>query len=495
MLDKIKKIFKNINKLNVSVDEYKNDSIIQSLPTVAYINKAKKLINEKKYDQAQEILNQALGISSQDNLVYKYLGDIAEQKKEYQKAAQYYDKSLKIDSQNREILFKAGMSRLNCGEYEKGLEYFLKADHISPNNSEIKTGIGLAYMKMGKYAFARENFTMAFLINKYNFTAILFCAKMDMKLNDFDSAQGKLNLLIKIAPNEGSLYEYAKLKLIKSDYKEAEKYAKKILEINKQMLPAYFILAEIYSLKKDKANTEKIFKTAIDNGLDSSETHFEWGKAYMRIFEYEKAKEQFQLAINAQENSTDAKIGLALVNSYENNFELLDQLKEQNGENVYIQEAIGLKRLFENKITDAIEMFKKALRTDPLQTLNYLHIARAYAKLPDIEKTKDYYDKFLIENPQMYDVITEYAIWLAGNNDFSNALRKLRKIEKIHPDDVQILNLIFLCLYHLVKENISEYNIKEALNAAKKVKTSGKFEHPDKEKEIENILKNIQENK
>ena len=53
---------------------------------------------------------------------------------------------------------------------------------------------------------------------------------MEIKLNDYESAEMKLSFLAKVAPNEGSLYEYAHLKLLKSDYDAAIKYAKKHLK-------------------------------------------------------------------------------------------------------------------------------------------------------------------------------------------------------------------------------------------------------------------------
>ena len=109
----------------------------------------------------------------------------------------------------------------------------------------------MVLMKQKKYALARDKFLSAIKISKYNFTAILLSAVMEVKLNDYEAAEMKLQFLAKVAPNEGSIYEYANLKLLKSDYAEAEKYAKKVLEINKQMLPAYFILGEIYSIQKD----------------------------------------------------------------------------------------------------------------------------------------------------------------------------------------------------------------------------------------------------
>ena len=84
MSDWIKNIFGKIKDLNVSIDSYKQDSIIQSLPTVAYVNKAKKLFEEKQYDKAEELLKKALDISHQDSGVYKYLGKIYESRMKFE---------------------------------------------------------------------------------------------------------------------------------------------------------------------------------------------------------------------------------------------------------------------------------------------------------------------------------------------------------------------------------------------------------------------------
>ena len=79
MFSWVEKISKNIKDLSGSVDKYKSDSIIQSLPCVAYVNKAKKLINEKRIDEAEAVLLKALDISVQDARIYKFLGKIYEQ--------------------------------------------------------------------------------------------------------------------------------------------------------------------------------------------------------------------------------------------------------------------------------------------------------------------------------------------------------------------------------------------------------------------------------
>ena len=409
LFNRLKNIYQLIKNLNFSVENYKKEAIVQSLPVVAGVNRAKKLIEKKRYDEAEEILLKSLDIA-QDALVYKYLGKISEERSQFKQAVDYYVKSCLINPEDKEIWLRRGMCELYSGLFENSILSFENANHITPNNTDIYTGWGMAYMRLKKYAHAKDKFLTAARINKYNYTAILLSAVMERRLGDYNSAEEKLQFLVKVAPNESSYYEYANLKLIKSDYDNAEVYAKKALEFNKQMLPAYFILGEIYSIKKESKKTHEIFQTAIENDLDGSILHFEWGKACVRLLDFGTAKKEFLIALKNEENFVDAKTAMALIYAYENNFELLNELYEKNSANVYIQEAQGLKYCFENNLDRAIEMFKMAVKTDANQSYNYLHLANIYKKLGDISKTKEYFEKFVQINYHYINGFLEYEI-------------------------------------------------------------------------------------
>ena len=492
MFSKLKNIIQKIKKLSLSVDNYKKESIIQSLPTVAYVNRAKKFLIEKKYTEAEQILKSALDISDQDALVYKYLGKILEFRLDYNKAIEHYKKSAKLNPQDKEIWLRLGMCQLNIKDFESSIKSFEHADKITPLNTDVQTGWGMALMRQKKYAHARDKFILASKINKYNYAAIHLCAVMDVRLCDYEAAETKLKFLTKVAPNEGSMYEYANLKLIKSDYKTSLEYAQKALGYNKQMLPAYFILGEIYSIQKDYENMQNTYRIAAENDLDCEMLQFEWGKACVRLFDFSEAKKHFDLSLEKNKNYSEAKIGLALINSLNGDFELLKELREKHGNNVYIQESIGLYYLSKEKYEDAIEMFKKALRTDSKQTYNLLHIARTYKKLNNKEKIKEYYEKFVAENPQYIKGFIEYAQYLTEIKEYADAKRKLQKAQKLDSDNLDILNLMFYLSYMLVKDNVSEYNLKEAIKIADKVKILGDFKYEPEKEELEKILKEIQ---
>lgn len=487
----IKNIGNKIKDLNGSIDTYKQDSIIQSLPTVAYVNKAKKLFEQKKYDEAEVVLKEALDISKQDALVYKYLGKIYELRYKFKEAVDYYVLSMRINPQDKEIWLRLGMSRLNCGMVDEALTAFERGDKVTPFNTDIKTGWGMALMKQNKYALARDKFMEAVKFNKYNFTAILLSAVMEIRLCDYESAEMKLAFLVKVAPNESSTYEYANLKYLKCDYKMAEEYAKKSIDINNGMLPAYILLGKVYSAQKDYENTRMIFEKALGYGLENAPMHYEWGCAYIQFFDFEKAREEFEKALELDNEFILPKTGLALLDALDGNFERLTELKERHGDNVFIQESSGLELFSQNRYEDAVDMFNKAFRNDKTMTYNLLHLARAYWCMGNRDKTRDYFEKFVLENPHYMPGYLEYAKWLIEVNDFADAQRKLRKAEKIDKNNIDILNLLFFTSYILVKENVCEYNVGEAISLAQKIKSIGRFDYEREMAELEDILENI----
>ena len=463
------------------------------MPNVAYVNQAKKMIEEKNYEQAQDLLYKALEVSKRDARAYKYLGKIAEYQTKYEDAVNYYEKSADINSQDKEIWLRLGMCLITVKRYENAIKAFEHADENTPMNTDVQTGWGMALMRLKKYAQARDKFLLASQISKYNYTAILLSAVMEVRLGEYDSAEMKLNFLTKVAPNESSFYEYANLKLIKSDYGDAEKYAQKSIECNKLMLPAYFVLGEVYSIQKEAALTDEIFCKALENDLDCENLRIEWGKACVRLFDFKKAKQNFEVALDKNPESENAKIGLALIFAYDNEFEKLAEVREKNQSNVYIQEAVGLELFSQGKLEESIDMFKKAFKTDPLQTYNLLNIARGYKCLNSDDKTREFYEKFVTENPKYKEGLIEYAKWLTDISDFADAKRKLQKAENIDNCDCEILNLLFYSMYRLVKENISEYNVKEAISVAEKIRTlGGDFNYEPEKQDLEVMLNNIQ---
>lgn len=497
MLDKFKKIIEYIKKLNFSIDKYKEDTIVQSLPSKAIVNRAKKYIDKGDYTEAENILNEAVEFPQEDPLVYKYLGICAEKTGRFDDAMMAYKKSANINPQDKEIWTKLGFAQIQCKLFEDAEKAFENANKINPSNTDVFAGWGMSLMKQKRYAEAHEKFVEATRLNKYNFMAMLLAAIMEMRLEQYEDAELKLNFLSTVAPNESNTYEYAHLKYVKKDYKNAEYYAKKALEFNPMMLNPYLILGKIYREQLEYKKAEENFVHAEIHNSSKPDLYYEWGLMEQYFENYDKAIVKFEkvLELSPDENFAKAGLGLCLAaNGDLADAELL--IAEALEKEPECYPALKGKAMLEFKKCEydrAIEDFKQILKESPADYACNYYIAKSYENLGNDILTKEYYENAIKNFPSLIKAYIDYSKYLIGRKEFTEAQRKLRKAVKVEENNTEILNLLFYVSYILVKDNICEYNVKEVLALADKINglDPEAFKYPQERVELTNILNNL----
>ena len=103
MFSWLENILSKVKSLNTSIDQYKSDTVIQSLPSFAHVNKAKKLIEKGELEKAKQVLIKAMEFPNKDALVYKYLGIIYDKEKKFDKAVAAYQICADWNSQDKNI--------------------------------------------------------------------------------------------------------------------------------------------------------------------------------------------------------------------------------------------------------------------------------------------------------------------------------------------------------------------------------------------------------
>ncbi len=491
----LKCISDKIKDLNVSVNSYKDETDNQTIPSLASVNRAKKLLEKSRYAEAKKVLLEALELTQKDALVYKYLGMVDERLGDIKSAVISYKEAAKINPQDKNVWHKLGLAQISLRDYEDAEVSLEKADKVSPMNTDIQTAWGMSLLKQKKYPQAHEKFIKAIQINRYNFAAMLLAAIVEIRLEKYDDAEKKLSFLMDTNPNESCAYEFANLFFLKENYEAAIRYAKQSIDFNPNMLPAYLLLGKIYSLQYDYENSTKYFAMAKDKELVNSLLYLEWGNALIRLSRFEEAKEMYQKVLLEDLENTDAQAGMALcaaeTKDFEKAYNLIGFVEEKDTENILLIEAKGVSALAYGKVDEAVNYFKEALKKDSKDVYNYYRLAKCYQILGNDEMVADSYDKMLKFNPLCVEAYFEYAKYLISKKDYKDAQRKLIKAEKLDGSNQEILNLLFYTSYILVKENVCEYNVKEAISIADRIT---RFEYPELRAELEVLLKNIKEN-
>lgn len=495
MFDWIENLVSKIKNLNSAVEQYKEDTVIQSLPSFAHVNKAKKLIEKNELEEAKKILIKAMEFPNKDALVYKYLGIIYDKEKKFDKAVAAYQISADWNPHDKNIWQKLGFALIQINKFEEAEKSFDNSNRISANNTDTFTGWGMALMKQQKYEEAREKFAKATVLNRYNFSAIFLNAVMDIKLREFNKAEMKLTFLANVCPNETNTYEYANLKFLKGDYEGAKQYALKSLDYNPNMLPSYLLIAKVFALNFDEDNSLSYFQMAENRELITASLYYEWGLVLEKFERYEEAKNKFTKALELDENNVEIIAHLGLCNVAMRDFETaepqLEKVVESQPENRIVKQALGIVAFENNNYEQAVKHLKESLDDNEDDSINYYYMAKSYEALKNDIKVKDNYETAVNKNPKYISAFVDYAKYLISLENYAEAQRKLRKALKIEPENVEILNLLFLTSYMLVKENLCEYNIKETVAIAQKVEgiNPDLFEYPDKKAELSEMLK------
>lgn len=495
MFSWLENLLSKVKNLNSVVNQYKEDTVIQSLPSFAHVNKAKKLIEKNDLKEAKKVLIKALEFPNKDALVYKYLGIIYDKEKKFDKAVAAYQISADWNPHDKNIWQKLGFALIQINKYEEAVKSFDNANRISANNTDTFTGWGMALMKQQKYDEAREKFSKASALNRYNFSAIFLNAVMDIKLKEYSKAEMKLTFLANVCPNETNTYEFAHLKFLKGEYESAKHYAIKSLDYNPNMLPSYLLIAKVYALSFDEDNALSYFQMAENRELIAASLYHEWGLVLEKFERYEEAKLKFLKAFEMDNEKIETIAHLGLCNVALKNFDeaepILQKVLESEPENKIVKQALGIVSYENKNFEQAVKCFKESFDEDEDDSISFYYLAKCYEAMNNDSKVKDSYETAILKNPKYISAYVDYAKYLITCENYAEAQRKLRKALKIEPENVEILNLLFFTSYMLVKENVCEYNIKETVAIAQKIEgiNPDLFEYPDKKNELSEILK------
>lgn len=186
--------------LKLKKPEIDKDAVITDEASLAYIEQATKLFNEKQYDQALVILEQFLAQNPKAYQVQLLIGDCYREKGEVDKAIEIYNKAVeeakadektgqqvsakalaaigdcyvrKNDIANAQVYFKQSIDTnpdnetlaYTVGEVffsnqklDEAIQYFTKATEIKPDWAPPYHKLGLVYLNKTDYDKAKENF-------------------------------------------------------------------------------------------------------------------------------------------------------------------------------------------------------------------------------------------------------------------------------------------------------------------------------------------------
>lgn len=488
MFDYLKKILEQVREISRNVDDYKKLSPSGAMPSVALVNKAVTFLKQNKRAEAEALLLEIMELYPANEGVYRTLGYFYESAKDFEKAARFFQKALNLNPIKKDLFMRLGFAQLSARLNDEARITFERGKNVFKSDADIITGYGMALYRLERFEEARAEFVKAFAIDPHNMNALFLTATIDIMFGDYERAETRLSLLVKVAPAAAHFYEYAKLKKLKADYPNAEALAKQTIEMNKNFLPAYLLLAEIYNAQFEVEKALECVQKAEDNELCSAALYMARANIYMFQEDFASALESYKKVLEyEQDKSTDMKILICeiLLGELEGKEAAVQALtfdveSEENKETMAVAYMLlGVWNYKTGNLTVAEENFRKALQiTLKLPAVYYL-LAKIYDADGDNYKTEKYFELTLEKTPRHLQAYKDFIEYYLKHENFAQARFKIKKALKIFPENPYFENLLFHTGFKLLNEHSSDYNVKELLKLAEKLEKNSTFLYAD----------------
>lgn len=121
-------------------------------------NRAVKLRSEKQYDEALQLVNQAIAMQRNEGSFWELKGDLLFLKNQKTKGIKAYDSAIKVNPNFFQHHLARGIALNDIGQYQKASQDLTKANQILPTRIGIFYN-GEAAFNQGNYASAKRYYT------------------------------------------------------------------------------------------------------------------------------------------------------------------------------------------------------------------------------------------------------------------------------------------------------------------------------------------------
>ena len=199
----------------------------------AQIHIAHLLTTKENFDEAIQVLENAMTLGEEKIELYLMLASVYEAKEAYDKAIAAIQEGLKLDDRNIDLIFRLGILLDKTGAKDASIEQMQKVLRIDPNHADALNYIGYTYAEQGiRLDEAMALIKKALGIRPESGYIMDSLGWVYYKKGDYDNAIRHLENAVKLTPDDPTINEHlgdAYLKM--KDYKNALTYYQKALSL------------------------------------------------------------------------------------------------------------------------------------------------------------------------------------------------------------------------------------------------------------------------
>lgn len=233
LLTKVRDLIEN-KKYN-EANEVLSKDLLEDLNDVNfYIEKSRILGNLEKYHASKSYAEKALNVDPKNSKAYYYIGKVYQRLKNYHKAIENCNRAIEINPNDSLSYEGLGNVYFELKNFDEAIRFYEKSIELDPENLRAYNGLGNAYIKQKNYTKAKESYEEAIKIDENYYYPYNGLGSAYFYEKDYEKAIELYTNYIKLNPNwDGAYLNRANTFFLLKKYSEALEDFEKYIEIAK----------------------------------------------------------------------------------------------------------------------------------------------------------------------------------------------------------------------------------------------------------------------
>ncbi len=161
----------------------------------------------------------------------------------------------------------------------------------------------------------------------------------------------------------------------------------------------YANIGSCYMRLEQHSEAERVYRQALERGIDSADFHVNLGVIYYRRGDLEEAEQELQTAIALKEHNVPAHYRLGDVyradKRYPKAVEHYRRALEINPHYIYASNGLGMALAMQGKSAEALQTFREVVQDNPEGARGYINLAIQLERMKRNEEALEAYQKFM----------------------------------------------------------------------------------------------------
>ncbi len=290
-------------------------------------------------------------------------------------AATYFQKVLAVDPNHVDTLLRMGICKLRDKMPQEAILVHQKALSLAPDNQEVLFSLAADYEETKRFDDALEMYKKILSKDSSNLTAIIRMRDLYQRLGHWEELYDTQSKLVAnpLTPSEleiehrklvGLKYELGRSLLEAGDLERAKKTFRGVIKLDKDFIPAYLGLGEVYLEENEGAEASELWEKAYKMTSSTLLLH-RLEDLYLKQGEPGKAIELYMQAVNWKPQDVALKFFLGKLyyrlEMVDEAFEILSTVDWGDKDFPDVHKLLGNIYLRRGSLGLAASEFKKAL--------------------------------------------------------------------------------------------------------------------------------------